>query len=41
MLVKLAEIGVRSYRDDLNKRPYVVWHQLAGDLVVRAESFYR
>jgi hypothetical protein len=41
LLVKLAEIGVRPHRDDLNKRAYVVWHRLPDDLVVRAESFYR
>jgi hypothetical protein len=32
---------VRPFRDDLNKRPYVVWHKLPYDLVVRAKSFYR
>lgn len=26
---------------DLNKRAYVVWHELPDDLVVKAESFYR
>ena len=40
-LAKLAAIGVRPYRDDINKRAYVVWHELPDDLVVRAESFYR
>ena len=41
LLEKLAAIGVRPHRDDLNKRAYVVWHPPADDLVVRAESFYR
>ena len=43
LLIKLAEIGVRPHRDDLNKRVYVVWHQLPDDLVMRAgaESLYR
>ncbi len=41
LLVKLAEIGVRPYRDDLNKRAHVVRYQLPDELVVRAESFYR
>jgi hypothetical protein len=41
LLVKLAAIGVRPFRDDINKRAYVVWHELPDDLVVRAESFYR
>ncbi len=41
LLVKLAEIGVRPYCDDLNKRVYVDWHKLPDDLVVRAEAFYR
>ncbi len=39
--VKLAEIGVRPYCDDLNKRAYVVWHELPDELVIKAESFYR
>jgi len=41
LLEKLAAIGVRPHRDDLNKRAYVVWHPPSDDLVVRAESFYR
>jgi len=41
LLVKLAEIGVRPHRDDLNKRAYVVWHRLPDELVIKAESFYR
>ena len=32
---------MRPYRDDLNKRAYVVWHELPDDLVVRAQPFYR
>jgi len=34
LLVKLAEIGVRPHRDDLNKRACVVWHRLPNELVV-------
>ena len=41
LLVKLTEIDVQPHRDDLNKRAFVVWHQLPDELVVRAESFYR
>jgi len=41
LLVKLAEIGVRPHRDDINKRAFIVCHQLPDDLVVRVESFYR
>jgi hypothetical protein len=41
LLVKLAEIGVRSHRDDINMRAFVVWHQLPDELIVRAETFYR
>ena len=41
LLEKLTAIDVRPHRDDLNKRAYVVWHQLPDDLIVRAESFYR
>ena len=41
LLEKLAAIGVRPHRDDLNKRAYVVWHRLPDELVMRAESFYR
>ena len=41
LLVKLAAIGVQPHRDDLDKRTFVVWHQLPDELVVRAESFHR
>ena len=41
LLVKLAEIGVRPHRDDINKRAFIVCHQLPDDLVVRVESLYR
>ena len=41
LLVKLTEIDVQPHRDDLNKRAFVVWHQLPDELVVKAESFYR
>ena len=41
LLVKLAEIGVRQHRDDLNKRAHVVWHQQPDELVIKAESFHR
>ena len=41
LLVKLAEIGVRPHRDDINKRAFIVWHQLPDELVIKAESFYR
>ena len=41
LLEKLAEIGVQPYCDDLDKRAFVVWHQLPDDLVVCAESFFR
>jgi hypothetical protein len=41
LLEKLAAMGVRAYRDDLNERAYVVWHELPDELVVRAEAFYR
>ena len=38
LLAKLAEIGVRPHRDDLNKRAFVVWHELPDELVIEAES---
>ena len=41
LLVKLTEIDVQPHRDNLNKRAFVVWHQLPDELVVKAESFYR
>jgi hypothetical protein len=41
LLGKLAEIGVRPHRDDLNKRAHIVWHELPDELVIKAESFYR
>jgi hypothetical protein len=39
--VKLADIRVRPYCDELNKRAFVVWHELPDELVVKAESFYK
>ena len=39
--MKLAEIGVHPHRDDINKRAFIVWHQLPDELVIKAESFYR
>ena len=41
LLLKLAEIGVRPYCDDLNRRVYIVWHQLPDELMIKAESFYK
>ena len=41
LIVKLAEIGARPHRDDLNKRAFVVWHELPNKLVIKAESFYK
>jgi len=38
LLAKFAEIGVRPHRDDLNKRAFVVWHELPDELVIEAES---
>ena len=36
LLVKLTEIDVQPHRDDLNKRAFVVWHQLPDELVLKA-----
>ena len=41
LLTKLAEIGVRPHWDDINKRAFIVWHQLPDELMIKAESFYR
>jgi hypothetical protein len=41
LLHKLAAIGVWPHRDDINKRAFVVWHELPDELVVKAESFYK
>jgi len=41
LLVKLTEIDVQPHRDDLNKRAFVVWHQLPDELLIKAESFYK
>jgi hypothetical protein len=41
LLERLAATGVRPFRDDPNKRTYVVWHELLDDLVIKTESFYK